>query len=37
MAEPDMAAALPHDGVAELLEDADVLPSGDDGSSDVIG
>lgn len=31
MAEPDMAAALPHDGVAELLEDTAGLPSGDDG------
>ena len=37
VAHPDVAAALPHDAIAELLEDADGLPSGDDGSPDVIG
>ena len=31
MAEPDVVAAMPHDAVAKLLEDADGLPSGDDG------
>jgi hypothetical protein len=32
-----MAAALPYDAVAEMLEDADGLPSEDDGKPDVIG
>jgi hypothetical protein len=37
MAQPDMAAALPHDAVAEPLEYTDRLPSRDDGNPDVIG
>ena len=31
MAQPDVTVALPHDAVAESLEYADGIPSGNDG------